>query len=393
MNIKVSIREYNIEKYIDSIQEWKIPEQDKTIVKKFFKDLEIGKVTGRPNNRGSVSSYFAYIRVCLHFFNKPLQDLTKEDIDELNEALLKNIIKKKRLKDGKCIETPFEEIGKIKLKNALILLLKHTQREKAIPLIELLKIKPRLKQKTVSYLTEQEIEKLYKGCKSAEERFLVAVLFDSGARAEEFHNIRREDIELPKESGYVKLTLKEEYSKTKGRTISLYWKHSLEAVREYLNERIEEGLKADDIIYKRDYRASRGFLDRLGKRILEKHIHYHLFRHSSATHYASELNRQQLCIRYGWKFSSPMPDIYISRKGLQDKELDEKFENVERIKIKEVNDKLRFELANIKEKSEQDAKDRALLQKEFLEFKNIAEKLKTIAKNQQKQIQMLRNSR
>jgi len=74
---------------------------------------------------------------------------------------------------------------------------------------------------------KQEIEKLWKKCKSESERFLIAVLFDSGARIEEFLNIRYEDLQLPdKSSNYVKLTLKEEYSKTTGRVISLSWKHS-----------------------------------------------------------------------------------------------------------------------------------------------------------------------
>ena len=68
---------------------------------------------------------------------------------------------------------------------------------------------------------------------------------------------------------------------------------------------------------------------RLGKKILNKSIHFHLFRHSSATFYAPKLNRQQLCYRYGWKFSSDMPDVYISRAGMENKELDEQITNTE----------------------------------------------------------------
>jgi len=47
------------------------------------------------------------------------------------------------------------------------------------------------KKKTPDYLTEQEIIKLYKNCKNPSERFLITVLFDSGARIEEFLNIKR----------------------------------------------------------------------------------------------------------------------------------------------------------------------------------------------------------
>ena len=41
------------------------------------------------------------------------------------------------------------------------------------------------------------------------------------------------------------------------------------------------------------------------------------------------MNRQELCYRYGWKFSSDMPDVYISRAGMQNKDLDEKFVSTE----------------------------------------------------------------
>ena len=63
--------------------------------------------------------------------------------------------------------------------------------------------------------------------------------------------------------------------------------------------------------------------------MLKRPVHYHLFRHSSTTYYATKLNRQELCYRYGWKFSSNMPDIYISRAGMETKQLDEKFTQTE----------------------------------------------------------------
>jgi len=221
---------------------------------------------------------------------------------------------------------PFSEVGKIKLKSSLRSYLNWKLKDKGEKITKILTLKPKLKEPTPDYLKEEYIEKLYNACIDAEQRFIISVLFDSGARAEEFHNIRVEDIELPKEGEtFVKLTLKEEYSKTKGRVISLYWKHSLDTVREYLNQRIEKGAKYGEPIMKKSYGGIRQFLTRLGKRVLNRNIHYHLFRHSSATHYADKMNRQQLCIRYGWRFSSPMPDRYINRSGVQQEELNKKF--------------------------------------------------------------------
>ena len=48
---------------------------------------------------------------------------------------------------------------------------------------------------------------------------------------------------------YIKLTLKDEYSKTAGRVISLYWKNSLEAIQDYLYERRAVGIKSTEPIF------------------------------------------------------------------------------------------------------------------------------------------------
>lgn len=188
----------------------------------------------------------------------------------------------------------------------------------------------RSRPKTPDYLTEAEIEKLYLNCRNAQQRFLIAVLFDSGARAEEFHNIRFEDIYLPEgKDSFARIALKEEYSKTMGRTIALFWKRSQEAVDEYLSERIAAGIKPTEPVFAGNYDATKKQLQRLGWRVLNRPLRYHLFRHSSATYYATHLNRQELCYRYGWRFSSNMPDVYISRSGMESKSVEQKFTQTE----------------------------------------------------------------
>jgi hypothetical protein len=108
----------------------------------------------------------------------------------------------------------------------------------------------------------------------------------------------------------------------------------LEAVKDYLAERIAEGVKPADPIFHGNYSATRKFLRRLGTSALKRPVHYHLFRHSSTTFYATKLNRQELCYRYGWRFSSNMPDVYISRAGMESKQLDEKFTQTELSTVK-----------------------------------------------------------
>jgi len=110
-----------------------------------------------------------------------------------------------------------------------------------------------------------------------------------------------------------------------------------------LKEREADGVKTNDPIWKGTYDGMRMFLSRLGKKVLNKKVYPHLFRHSSATYYASRLNRQELCYRYGWKFSSDMPDVYISRAGMESKELDEKFKATELEYLEKKFEKERFD--------------------------------------------------
>lgn len=369
---KIPIHYKNLALRIKTIQKWNIPKQDKKDIVKFLKDMSIGKV-----NRGKKISEMRQIKVInllkipLNFFNKSIKKLSQKNIEKFEYALTSDKIKNFQNK-------PLSELTKIDIKVMLRAFLKWKLGEaKALKLVGWLDT--RAPKRTPNYLSEEEITKLYKSCKNNEERFLIAILFDTGARAEEIHNIRFEDIQMPKNSeNFVKLTLKAEYSKTNGRTISLYWKNSLEAVREYLEERKQEGIKSDEPVLKTDYNTMRQTLKRLGQRALKKSIHYHLFRHSSATFYAPKLNRQEICYRFGWAFASKMPDIYISRAGLENSQLDEKFESTELGELKNKLNKEEFERKKLQEEIEKLKKvvlferEGAIIQPEIFKAKMIS---------------------
>ncbi len=339
--IKIPLRVIDKEHEIARVKTWKIPEIDKKQVELFLRELNLGKITGNQISAGTLNFYITNLKIALEFFNKPVSKLIPKDTEKLCESLLKNELRysiKRKNSEGKKVKEHhnYSETGKIKIKNTLIKFLDWKLKDKANSYTKILEVKPRLKEPTVDYMTEVQAEKLYKSCATNEERFFTAVLYDTGARAEEFHNIRFEDIELPKkDANFVKITLKEEYSKTKGRTVGLYWKYSLSAVRDYLDERIREGIQPDEPVFKKKYKTMRKWLNDFGKKVLGRHVYYHLYRHSSALLYADKLNRQQLCIRYGWAFRSPMPDRYINRKALGEKEVDEKFEKtaIEDLKV------------------------------------------------------------
>ena len=322
MNKRIRIHKKGIASRKKNLIKWKIPDSVKKNILRFLEDLELGKVNkGLKISESRQSKYLDVLKIPLEFWNKSENKLTMKDIENFEKAISSDKIKTIR-------GEPYSNSTKVDIRRGIKIYLKWKLKEKGIKITDWLDT--RGVKKTPDYLKEKEVIKLYKGCKSASERFLIAVLFDSGARAEEFHNIRYEDIQLPEgKDNFVKLTLKEEYSKTKGRTISLYWKYSLEAVSEFLKEREKQGIRSDEQVYDKSYGTTRKFLQRLGRKILDKAIHYHLFRHSSATYYAPKINRHQLCYRYGWAFSSDMPDVYISRSGMESKELDTQMTNTE----------------------------------------------------------------
>ena len=328
MNIKINVHNNNYEKKLNAVENWNIPESTKKEVYTFIEKAKIGQVNeGKKLSERTLSKYLSLLKRVLEILNKPTNKINKEDIERFDKHLTKEKLKS---------STDYKVVLQVFLKWKLGI-------EKTQKLAGWLDTRD--KKKTPDYLSEQEINKLFKNCKNPAERFLIAVLFDSGARIEEFLNIRYEDIQLPdKNQNYVKIALKEEYSKTKGRTISLYWKNSLNSVKDYLDERISEGIKSNEPVYNsQTYDAIRFFLSRLGKKVLNKSVNPHLFRHSSATYYATKLNRQELCYRYGWAFSSSMPDTYISRAGMESKELDEKFKSTELEELYKMIEKEKFE--------------------------------------------------
>ena len=273
MAARIDIHNRSVATRNKRIRQWSIPLAEKKALLRFIDELALGKVNrGRRISESRQCKYLDVLRLPLEFFRKSMDRLRTKDIEAFEKAIGSGQLKSSR-------KAAYSHATRVDMRRALKVYLRwRLGPRKAAGLTDWLDT--RTVNKTPDFLKETDIESLFKACKSAEERFLIAVLFDTGARATEFHNIRYEDIQLPEGSNaYAKITLKEEYSKTKGRVVSLYWKHSLEAVRDYIRQREADGIRADEPIFKRAYTASRLFLHRLGKRVIGRSIHYHLFRH------------------------------------------------------------------------------------------------------------------
>ena len=326
---RLVIHHRNLDARKQQLQHWKIPDSTKRELLEFLHQLELGKVNrGRKISASRQLKYLDLLKVPLEFLNKPTARLGVSDLERFEQALSSGRIL------SRMYGRPYRHSTQVDMRKLLRIFLRwRLGAAKALPLTSWFDTHDQ--PKTPEFLTEAEVERLYKACSKPEQRFLIAVLFDSGARAEEFHNLRLEDVFLPEgRDNFVRLALKEGYSKTLGRTIALYWKYSLEAVQEYLQQRREQGAKPGEPVFTTKYTAAKKFLRRLGQRVLRRNLYHHLFRHSSATYYATKLNRQELCYRYGWRFSSNMPDVYISRAGMETRQLDEKFTQTELSTVK-----------------------------------------------------------
>lgn len=291
-----------------------------------------------------------------HIKKEKLSDLNKTDLTNLKQDLKKGKIKSRFKKS-------YTPSSQREMELVLIRFLEFVTPKKYTGFRKWFVVK--VPKNSVDYLKEDEIIKLYNACKTNEERYLICMLFDGGLRASEFLNVRFEDIQEPTQAfPYYKVDIKEEYSKTKGRNIGLYWKHSIEAVRDYLEELDDSNAKAQ--VYPKNYDAVRKFLRRLGEKVLSKRIYFHIFRKSSATHYAKIINnRQQICYRYGWNFSSDVPDVYINRElGEEQVQQNVKATNMQKL-----------------EKDNQELKTRMdIITTDVVEFKRVKEELEFFKK-------------
>lgn len=320
------------------------------LIEKYLEASAIGKTQRKRKQAGiRVRIRNLYLlKTVAKFFDKPLNKLTEKDMEKLIKALNENKLHKQ---NGE----PYSEQVKSNLKITLISFLRHALKEnqKFHKLTDW--ISTQFKKTEIVELSEEEIKSMLNKCITLRQKVLIALLFDSGCRIEEFLNIRVEDvIEVKGDVPYYKIRVREEFSKTQGRTISLLWKYTTPILREWLDECPS---KLQEPLFPSTYDGCRKTLYKISKRALNKKVNLHLLRHSSATYYASRgFDYFQLCKRFGWQIGSDVPHGYIHKSGLKEKEVVEKFkkESIEDLenefeKMKEYNKQKNDELEDFKQ--------------------------------------------
>ncbi len=380
MIIGDAIRKRDVEKVLRFMLKWKLPDIEKQKIKEFINEYRAGRITGRIGKgiEGTLESLVYNLKLPLEYINKEVTEMTEEDIKSFFDALMTNKLRKKVKKrvNGKLQSVNYGDYalkGKIKFFRNFSLYLRFRldkYPERYVKFQKILKVVITSVDKDPECLTEQEVDKLYESSSELWQRFFHEVNAWGGFRAGEFHQLLESDIVLPdveRGENFVKILIRNETSKTKGRMITLYGSKCHKVVREYLEQRKRQGLKSDEPVFEKGYGPAKIWIRRFGKRVLRKNVHHHLYRHTCATWLVDKgiiKDRHRLCLFFGWKFSSPMPDVYLTRSKISMEDIDNSVKNTELGDLKSELDKERqenrlkqermeSELANLKEELNQ----------------------------------------
>lgn len=321
------------------------------LIRDFVRDAKLGKtVTGKQKKKLGNSICYKYammLRRLDNFWNKPLDKVTVEDMERFIGALEEG-----KYQSGKG--KPYAAESQLDFKKTVLKFYRwfYKADKPGGDVASYSKltswIDTSIEQKEVDALTRVEVKTLAQPMK-LRDKLIVWMLFDSGARAQEFLNLKVGDLER-KESHYL-LRIKHEYSKTKGRTIDLSMAKTVELLDAWLkaHPKREGGeLAPNALLVPISYDAMRMRIKEWGQKTLKRTVTPHTMRHSSATYWAAKLNQFQLCYRFGWSFSSKMPERYIDRAGIEANHT-HKIERKDRLRdVTKENEELQEEVSQLK---------------------------------------------
>jgi integrase len=309
-----------------------IPE-NKELILQFLRDAEIGRTILKGQKRkikpGRLQRMMGLLlKMDREWLKKPFNEVSEDDMTNFILNLERGIIRSSK-------GEPYTWETQSTIKKFLRKYYKYLlgEGENYPRLVQFIDTSTRILE--IKSLSKQENDRLIENSSKLTYRFILAVLYDSGARIEEFYNIKKSD--LIKENGIYKVRIR--ISKTKPRTINLPLYPKI--IDDYLEV---NNFGEDSFLCTINYGTLRKHLNRIGKQFLKRSISPHTFRHGSATYYANYLNRYQISYRYGWSASSKMPDRYIDMNGLIDDESVTKIAGENFVKAESENKELKTKL-------------------------------------------------
>lgn len=312
-------------------------QKNKELILKFIWDCKAGKtVQGRAKKKIGKKRIMKYVwglKPLSAWLGKPFDEVSQTEIEKIVYNLEENVYKKQ---NGGLLS----DETKLDFKKILRKFYKWLGKPEMVEFMDM-----SIKVKEVPAITRDEAEDLVNSTPRKDLKAIIMVLFDGGARAEELLNVRIKDVTKKQYENSECYWINIRYSKTKGRNIPL------PLCTKHLNDWLAihpdpENQEAPLFPVKYSKLAHR--IPTLSKKVLNKNLTLHMLRHSSATYWATRMNRYQLCAKYGWSFGSDMPDRYIDRKGIIFDEIAKKGDEEQNNKLEKENQQLKGEVETMK---------------------------------------------
>ncbi|MDP2908454.1 MAG: hypothetical protein Q8N77_01480, partial [Nanoarchaeota archaeon] len=164
--------------------------RNKDLILKFFWDCKMGKtVKGRAKKKiekRRILKYLYGLRKLSDWLGKPFDEVSQEEMERLVSNLEENIYKK--------VVSSYSEQTKIDFKKTLKKFYKWLGRPELVEFMDM-----SIKEKDVPAISREEAEKLVNSTPATNMKAVIMVLFDGGARAEEFLNLRIKDLTKKKQ--------------------------------------------------------------------------------------------------------------------------------------------------------------------------------------------------
>jgi len=314
---------------INILNKSQLSQTNKDLILQFLQDAKEGhhnplKPATKPVGDRKRTPYLYGLLKLTDALNKEWKHCTDEDIQKILNALQADEIRNTKTKH------PYSEATKYGWKILLKIFTRWlTGKYKLKNLNHTLIYVGEEKDKLPDYLTKEQVDKLVLATSNTMYRALLMTEFDAGTRIEEALSLQVKDVnylDTPNKNKIMRIDVR--VSKTKARNVEI------PIAQDYVEQWLQVHPDKNPSSYlfgvngkQLSYGAVRMYFKKLAKKVLPGvRIYPHIFRHSSATYYASRINRQQMCIRYGWAFSSRMPDVYINRAGVDTSILVQQFE-------------------------------------------------------------------
>ncbi len=193
-------------------------------------------------------------------------------------------------------------------------------RKKISEKIQLPKVKDRADRIREKLLDPGEVKKLIEKAPTDQDRLGFSLLYELGCRIGELYNVRMKDVQFDKYGAIIWLTGK---SGTRSRRVY----SSVPDLKTHINSHPEKdkpeaklfryGRKGSSKAHERTM-ANR--YRRIGKDILGRNIHPHMFRHTKATEDSKLFTDREMMILFGWK----RPDMVSTYSHLSLRDVEEK---------------------------------------------------------------------